>query len=84
MAGSIAAAFAFMADITSEEDRVKGMGLFGAAFGLGFIAGPAIGGPSLEQILALLTSPLPCYAAARIFRNSSLPGYIYPPRVSCT
>ena len=44
MAGNIAAAFAYVADITGPEDRAKGMGIVGAAFGLGFIAGPAIGG----------------------------------------
>ncbi|MBT4890765.1 MAG: MFS transporter [Rhodospirillales bacterium] len=44
MAGNIAAAFAYMADVTTRETRAKGMGMIGAAFGLGFIAGPAIGG----------------------------------------
>ncbi|MBL6959186.1 MAG: MFS transporter [Rhodospirillales bacterium] len=44
MAGNISAAFAYMADITTPANRAKGMGLIGAAFGLGFIAGPAIGG----------------------------------------
>src|SRR5215472_2375722 len=43
-AGNIAAAQAYIADITSPEDRAKGMGLIGAAFGLGFIIGPALGG----------------------------------------
>ena len=44
MAGNISAAFAYIADITTPENRAKGMGVIGAAFGLGFIAGPAIGG----------------------------------------
>ncbi len=44
MAGNISTAFAYVADITSPENRAKGMGIVGAAFGLGFIAGPAIGG----------------------------------------
>nr|WP_205092203.1 MFS transporter [Thalassobacillus pellis] len=35
---------AYVADITSEEDRGKGMGIIGAAIGLGFVFGPAIGG----------------------------------------
>lgn len=35
---------AYVADITSEEDRGKGMGIIGASIGLGFIFGPAIGG----------------------------------------
>lgn len=44
MAGNIAAAFAYVGDITSHEQRPKAMGIIGAAFGLGFIFGPAIGG----------------------------------------
>jgi MFS transporter, DHA1 family, tetracycline resistance protein len=44
MAGNIAAAFAYVGDITTPEDRPKAMGMIGAAFGLGFIFGPAIGG----------------------------------------
>src|SRR5689334_13595048 len=43
-AGNIAAAQAYIADVTTPDNRAKGMGLIGAAFGLGFIAGPAIGG----------------------------------------
>ncbi len=35
---------AYVADITSDEDRGKGMGVIGASVGLGFIFGPAIGG----------------------------------------
>jgi len=44
MSGNISAAFAYVTDITTEEDRARGMGLLGAAFGLGFIFGPVIGG----------------------------------------
>ncbi|TVR99684.1 MAG: MFS transporter [Rhodospirillales bacterium] len=44
MAGNIGVAFAYVADVTRPEDRARGMGLIGAAFGLGFILGPAIGG----------------------------------------
>jgi len=44
MAGNIAAAQAYIADVTPPEKRAHGMGLIGAAFGLGFILGPAIGG----------------------------------------
>jgi MFS transporter, DHA1 family, tetracycline resistance protein len=43
-AGNIAAAQAYIADVTTPENRAKGMGLIGAAFGLGFIFGPALGG----------------------------------------
>lgn len=44
MAGNIATAFAYVADVTAPENRARGMGAIGAGFGLGFIAGPAIGG----------------------------------------
>ncbi len=44
MAGNISTAFAYVADITTRENRAKGMGMIGAAFGLGFIIGPALGG----------------------------------------
>jgi len=44
--GNISAAQAYMADITTPAERSRGMGVIGAAFGLGFIIGPAIGGLS--------------------------------------
>lgn len=44
MAGNIAVAFAYVGDVVGEEGRPRAMGLLGAAFGLGFIFGPAIGG----------------------------------------
>lgn len=42
--GNISTANAYIADITTPENRAKGMGLLGAALGLGFVFGPAIGG----------------------------------------
>jgi DHA1 family tetracycline resistance protein-like MFS transporter len=42
--GNISVAQAYITDITDEENRAKGLGLLGAAFGLGFIIGPAVGG----------------------------------------
>jgi MFS transporter, DHA1 family, tetracycline resistance protein len=42
--GNIGTAQAYIADVTPPEERAKGLGLIGAAFGLGFIFGPAIGG----------------------------------------
>jgi DHA1 family tetracycline resistance protein-like MFS transporter len=42
--GNISIAQAYMADVTDKKTRAKGMGLLGAAFGLGFMFGPAIGG----------------------------------------
>jgi multidrug resistance protein len=43
-AANMPTVMAYVADITTEEDRSKGMGIIGAATGLGFIFGPAIGG----------------------------------------
>lgn len=42
--GNISAAQAYIADITSPAERSRGMGIIGAAFGIGFSIGPAIGG----------------------------------------
>lgn len=42
--GNISVAQAYISDITDEKNRAKGLGIIGAAFGLGFIIGPAIGG----------------------------------------
>jgi multidrug resistance protein len=42
--GNISTAQAYVADVTRPEERARGMGLIGAAFGLGFVLGPAIGG----------------------------------------
>ena len=41
---NISTASAYIADVTDEKNRAKGMGIIGAGFGLGFIFGPAIGG----------------------------------------
>ena len=42
--GNISIAQAYMADVTDKKTRAKGMGLLGAAFGIGFMFGPAMGG----------------------------------------
>jgi DHA1 family tetracycline resistance protein-like MFS transporter len=42
--GNITVAQAYISDITDEKNRARGLGLIGAAFGLGFIIGPALGG----------------------------------------
>lgn len=57
--GNISIAQAYMADITSRKNRAKGMGVLGAAFGLGFIFGPAVGG-----LLSQISFALPAYFAA--------------------
>ncbi|MFB6184990.1 MAG: MFS transporter [Haloarculaceae archaeon] len=78
MGGNIAAAQAYIADVTPPEDRAKGLGLLGAAFGLGFVFGPAIGGlvssPPVVAIVGRLAPTvvpvskftLPSFAAALI------------------
>lgn len=43
MAGNISTAQAYVADVTTPENRSKGMGLIGAAFGIGFVLGPGLG-----------------------------------------
>ncbi len=57
--GNISVAQAYITDITSEEDRARGLGLVGAAFGLGFVFGPAMGG-----ILSSYGFAVPAFAAA--------------------
>lgn len=44
LGGNIALARAYITDVTDEENRSRGLGIIGAAFGLGFIIGPAMGG----------------------------------------
>ena len=48
--GNISAAQAYIADITSPAERSRGMGIVGAAFGIGFSIGPAIGGFSAHYL----------------------------------
>ena len=57
--GNISTAQAVIADITDEKDRARGMGLIGAAFGLGFICGPG-----LAALLVGVARWLPGVAAA--------------------
>jgi len=72
--GNISTAQAYIADVTSKKDRAKGMGLFGAAFGLGFIFGPAIAG-----ILSKYGIHVPFYfAAALSFANATALYFILP------
>ncbi len=44
LGGNIALARAYITDVTDEKSRARGLGIIGAAFGLGFIVGPAMGG----------------------------------------
>src|SRR6195256_4724071 len=63
-AGNIAAAQAYIADVTPPEKRARGMGMIGAAFGLGFIIGPALGGIVAGNDLATADLQTPGLIAA--------------------
>lgn len=56
---NISVAQAYITDVTDESSRARGLGLIGAAFGLGFILGPAIGG-----LLSRFGFGVPSFAAA--------------------
>lgn len=76
--GNISTAQAYIADITTKEDRAKGMGLIGAAFGLGFVFGPAIGG-----ILSRWGVAVPfLFAAGLCFANALLLYFTLPETVT--
>ena len=63
-AGNIAAAQAYIADVTPPEKRTRGMGMIGAAFGLGFIIGPVLGGVIAGDDIATADLATPCLIAA--------------------
>ncbi|NJM52018.1 MAG: MFS transporter [Blastocatellia bacterium] len=71
---NLSTAQAYIADITTRENRAKGMGLFGMAFGLGFIMGPASAG-----ILSKFGHEVPFFVAAALsFANAILLYFILP------
>jgi DHA1 family tetracycline resistance protein-like MFS transporter len=61
---NLGTASAYIADITPPEDRAKGMGLIGMAFGMGFIIGPGVGGALAKIDVAGRHGAVPCLAAA--------------------
>ncbi len=74
MGGNLSTAQAYIADVTTRENRARGMGLFGMAFGLGFILGPAIAG-----ILSKFGMHVPfLFAASLSFINAILLFFILP------
>lgn len=76
--GNISTAQAYIADVTTKENRAKGMGLIGAAFGLGFIFGPALGG-----ILSRWGIHVPFFFAAGLcFANALLLFFTLPETVT--
>ena len=72
--GNIATAQAYIADITSKEDRTQGMGNMMAAFSLGMILGPAAGG-----LLSVYGYSVPAYAAGVVALIATILTYFYLP-----
>jgi len=83
---TIPTAQAAVADVTAPEDRARGMGLIGAAIGLGFILGPALGG-LLSNFSSVLRLPLfernpyalPCLASAALAASNLVAAAFFLP-----
>jgi MFS transporter, DHA1 family, tetracycline resistance protein len=71
---SFTTAAAYIADVSTPETRAKNFGMIGAAFGLGFVIGPALGG-----LLAGWGVRAPFYAAAGLCLLNALYGYFVLP-----
>jgi DHA1 family tetracycline resistance protein-like MFS transporter len=72
--GNISVAQAYISDVTDKQNRAKGLGLIGAAFGLGFIIGPAVGG-----FLSTWSYSTPAFAAAVLAFLNVLSIYFWLP-----
>lgn len=72
--GNLAVAQAYIADSTSRDSRARGLGLIGAAFGLGLITGPAIGG-----LLSLYSLSAPALFAAALALANAVFGFLVLP-----
>ena len=72
--GNISTAQAYIADITPAHERSKGMGLIGAAFGMGFIFGPAIGG-----VMSHFSLSAPLLFAAGLAAANAVAVYLFLP-----
>ena len=72
--GNITTARAYIGDISTEENRAKSFGFLGAAFGLGFIIGPALGG-----LFAHISYTAPIWAAAAITVVATLMAWFWLP-----
>ena len=70
MGASFSTAYAYIADVSSPERRSQNFGLIGAAFGLGFIFGPAIGG-----LLGEYGTRLPFFAAGGLAATNLIFGF---------
>lgn len=77
MAGNLAAAFAYVADITTKETRAKGMGIMGAAFSVGFIFGPALGGILAGADAATADFRTPSFVAAGLSAIACILGIFF-------
>ena len=64
MAGNISAAMAYAADVTPDDDRARGLGIVGAAIGVGFMLGPALGGLLAGENLQSASFEPPALVAA--------------------
>ena len=71
---SITTATAYIADISTNENRAQNFGMIGAAFGLGFIVGPVIGG-----MLGSMGARVPFMVAAALTFTNFLYGYFVLP-----
>lgn len=71
---NISTAQAYIADVTTPENRARGLGMIGAAFGLGFMLGPALGG-----WLSLYGLAVPVYVAAGLSFVNVIFGYFVLP-----
>jgi DHA1 family tetracycline resistance protein-like MFS transporter len=76
---NIAVAQAYIADITPPERRAQGMGMMGAAFGLGFVLGPAIGGALAGPDAANPDFRTPFFAAAAVSLTGVVVGLVFLP-----
>src|SRR4029079_11080951 len=72
--GNITTARAYIADVSTEENRAKSFGLLGAAFGLGFIIGPALG-----AAFSRLSYTAPIWAAAAITIVATVLAWVWLP-----
>lgn len=77
MAGNLAAAFAYVADTTTKENRAKGMGIMGAAFSVGFIFGPALGGILAGADAATADFRTPSFVAAGLSATACILGIFF-------
>lgn len=71
---SLPTATAYISDVTPPEKRAKAFGIFGAAFGVGFVLGPAIGG-----WLGAMSSRLPFWVAAAMSLVNAMYGFFILP-----